>query len=162
MHVALLAAGDSVGPTHVVREVAIGSDPPHEVRAQVAMQDAGPILGPQDERGAHGDRLLPGPVIERSWHLALLVEGQRALLGSAHHGHVSKEGRAILPRQGRIGELAYALTRDDARVRSLHIPSAFRSGPATGSPSAGPLSPLTGSPIAAPTDQGARVPPHDP
>src|SRR5215212_1667258 len=48
-----------------------------------------------------------------------------------------------------------------ASVLSI-FPSAFHSGPATGSPSAGPLLPLTGSPIATPTDQGVEGSPHTP
>src|SRR5204862_6279468 len=132
------------------------------MRPEVPVQDAHSVFRPKDEGRADRDRLLSPAVVERTRHLALLVQGQRALLRRPHHRHEAEEGRSILPCQGHIDEFPYALTRDDARVSCLHIPSAFRSGPATGSPSAGPLSPLTGSPITAPTDQGARVPAHDP
>src|SRR4029450_13279036 len=72
------------------------------------------------------------------------------------------EGRPVLPRQRHIDEFAYALTRDDARVRSLHIPVRLSLGPRDGISVCRAVVAATGSPIAAPTDQGARVPPHTP
>ena len=162
VHVAVLAAGHARRTAHVVGEIPIR----RHARGRGGRRGrgggcrSGPPAGARRRRRR---RSPPGRARRRTTRdLALLVEGERALLRGAHHHHEPKEAGAILPSQGRVSELAYAPTRDDARVRRLHIPSAFHSGPATGSPSAGPLLPLPGSPVAAPTDQGARVPPHAP
>src|SRR5206468_1384052 len=133
---------DAAGAPHVVGHVAVGGHASDEMRAQVAMQDAGPIPWAQGECGADRDRLLSAPVVEGAGHLALLVEGECAFLGFAHHRHVAEEVRPILPRQGHVRDIAYALIRDSARVAHLHLLSAFRSGRAVGSPPTGPVSPL--------------------
>ena len=99
MHVAVLAAGDATGAAHVVGEVAVGRHAPDEVRAEVAVQDAHPIARAEHERGADRDRLLATAVVEGARHLALPVEGERALLGGAHHDHVAEQVGAVVARE---------------------------------------------------------------
>ena len=99
VHVAVLAAGDATAPAHVVGEVAIGRHAPDEVRAEVAVQDAHAVSGAEHERRADRDRLLAASVVERSRHLPLPVEGESALLGSAHHQHVAEQVGAVVARE---------------------------------------------------------------
>ena len=73
-----------------------GSTPRIDVRREVAVQDAEPVLrGHRPGRaGRHG--LLAEAVVERAGDLALAVERHRALLDPAHHQHRAEEPDPVL------------------------------------------------------------------
>src|SRR5207247_7807517 len=74
-------------------------------RSEVAMQDARPVPGPEDEGCPDADRLLSAPVVEGARHLALLVEGQRALLGEPLQQHVAQEQGPVVRSEEHTSEL---------------------------------------------------------
>ena len=120
VHVPVLATGHAVGAAHEVGEVAVRGHAAHEVRAEVAVQDAQPVLGPQRPRRPDRDRLLAAPVVERAGNLALLVERESTLLGGAHHQHEPPQPRAVLAREGDFARGIQPPADDRARVGSLH------------------------------------------
>ena len=115
-------------------------------------------LRAEREGRADRDRLLAAPVVERAGHLALLVEGEAALLGGAHHRHEPEKARSIRPLQVHAGEIAYTLAREHASVAWLHL-SALRVGPSFGISSGRPACRRFGISSATPRDEEARVPP---
>ena len=105
---------------HVVGEVAVGRDAPDEVGAEIAVQDAHPVLGLEREGRADRDRLLPAAVVERAGHLALPVEGEAALLRGSHHRHEPQQRGAI----GSGEQLAQGFTYVGAPRSRAHAPFA--------------------------------------
>ena len=123
MHVAVLAAGDAAAAAHVVGEVAVRGHAADEVGAEVAVQDAHPVAGPEHERRADRDRLLAAAVVEAAGDLALAIERDRALLGGAHHRHVPEQ----VARGPRGSTAARAAAPRPARRARQHSPSRVRS-----------------------------------
>ena len=172
VHVPVAPAGHAAAAAHVVGQVALRLDPADEVRAEVAVQDAHPVLGRERVGRADADRLLPAAVVEGARHLALLVEAQRPLLAEAHGQHVAEQSLAVLCRQ-RARRARWALRRPRhrwpfvgrlvaarGRVRNslALIWSAFRVLPPGGisTPSGQLCSPLPVISGSAPTDCGAE------
>ena len=73
-----------------------GLDAADEMRAEVAVQDAQPVLAAIAYAAPDGDRLLAEAVVEGAGHLALAVEVHRALLDRAHEQHVTQQRHAVL------------------------------------------------------------------
>ena len=151
VHVAVLAAGDAAGAAHVVGEVAVRGHAPDEVGAEVAVQDAHPVLGPERERRTDRDRLLPAAVVERPGHLALPIEREAPLLGGPHHRHEPEQRRAVRTGEQLAQGFAYVglrvVTRSlvrDSDVAS-HFSPPFVSGRPLGSPPGLPLVAASGS-----------------
>ena len=91
VHVAVAPAGDAGRPAHVLGEDLDRRHAADQVRGQVTVQDAQPILGGHRERRAGRDGLLAVPVVERAGNLALAVEAHRPLLDAAHHQHRAQQ-----------------------------------------------------------------------
>ena len=112
--VAVAAAGDAGGAAHVLGEDPRGCDPADEMPAQVAVQDAQPVLGGHGPGGADRHRLLAVAVVERPGHLALPVQRHRALLHGAHEEHVAQEPDTVrfVERDRVVGGVGYRRLRD--------------------------------------------------
>ena len=81
------------------REDARGRDAADEVRGEVAVQDAEPVVAVHRPGGAGRDGLLAEAVVERAGDLALAVEHHRALLDAAHEQHRAQQPDAVLEGQ---------------------------------------------------------------
>ena len=114
------------------RGSAPGATPRIDVRGEVAVQDAQPVLGRHRERRAGGDRLLAVAVVERAGHLALAVEGHRALLEPAHQQH-----RAQQPMRSSSVRCSTLRRPAGGRLRRMgrHLCLPFRPWARSGSPS---------------------------
>src|SRR5512133_232408 len=122
---------------------------------EVAVQDAHPVPGPKGVGGAHRYRLLAATVVERSRHLALLVEGEAALLGGAHHLHEAQQASPVLARELHPTRIELGIL-DRAHLAERHMSRPFGSGLASGSPRPGRLSRRRDLRAAAPMDAGAE------
>ena len=97
--VAVAAARHAARAAQVLAEDAGRLHAAHEVRAEVAVQDAEPVLRAHREGGADAHGLLPEAVVEGARDLALAVEVHRALLDAPHEEHVAQERDAVVGRQ---------------------------------------------------------------
>ena len=93
--VAVAPAGDAARAAHVLGEDPRRLDAAHEVRAEVAVEDAEAVLRRHRERRADRHGLLPEAVVEGAGHAALAVERQRARLDGAHQQHVAQQRDAV-------------------------------------------------------------------
>ena len=128
--VAVAAAGDAGLAAHVLAEDPRGLDAADDVRGEVAVQDAQAVLGAHRPRRAGGDGLLAEPVVEAAGHLALAVQGHRALLDAAHHQHRAQQPDPVLGGQVLRYVRGYrgALSRLGRHQASL-LPLRCRAGP---------------------------------
>ena len=76
-----------------------GRDAADQVRGEVAVQDAEPVVPVHRPGRAGRDGLLAEAVVEGAGHLALAVEHHRPLLDAAHREHRPQEPDPVLQRQ---------------------------------------------------------------
>ena len=114
---------DAAGAAHHLGEHAAGPHAAHEVRAEVAVQDAGAVARAERERRAHRHGLLAASVVEAARHLALAVEGERPLLGGAHEQHVAQKRAAVVARSARrlVSAVLLRVERRGSRGRRRHL-----------------------------------------
>ena len=77
----------------------VGRDAADQVRREVAVQDAEPVVPVHRPGRAGRDGLLPEAVVEGAGDLALAVEHHRPLLDAAHREHRAQEADPVLQRQ---------------------------------------------------------------
>ena len=121
------------GAAHHLGQHAAGRHAADEVGAEVAVQDAGAVARAERERRAHRHGLLAAAVVEAAGHLALAVEGERALLGGAHEEHEAQQLAAVV-RASADASWASVLLDRAPRVSRSSWPSLLPSRPDPGSP----------------------------
>ncbi len=129
--------GDPAGPAHVLRQDPRRRHAADEVRRQVAVQDAQPVLGGHRERRPGRHRLLAEAVVERAGHLALAVQAHGPLLDAAHQQHRPQQRRSG-PRAGgaRLAATLPTAARPSRVGRHLLLFSLSVGWAGAGSPSA--------------------------